>query len=72
LKQDRIEVSLGPGFTDSDLAVVRALPGRRWHGRRKIWIAPDPDEALRMLEGSFGPERLEVSAEHAGSAAPTT
>lgn len=61
LKQDRIEVSLGPGFTESDLDVVRMLPGRRWDRDRQVWTAPDPGPALAALKRSFGPERLDVS-----------
>lgn len=46
-----IEVALGPGFTREDLAFVKSFRGRRWEGRRKVWIVPDRDEALaRLLE----------------------
>jgi len=69
LKSDRLHITLGRGFTEADLAVVRALPGRRWNADRKVWSAPDPDAALAVLERSFGAERLIVTRD-ARSAAP--
>jgi site-specific recombinase XerD len=55
-------VSLGPGFRASDLAVVRALPGRRWDATRRLWIVPDPVAGFRRLRAAFGAERLVVAA----------
>lgn len=66
LKPHRIEISLGRGFSDVDLAVVRALSGRRWEPRRRVWTAPDPEVALAVLERSFGRDRLVVSGASSG------
>lgn len=57
---DHLEVVLHRGFTTLDLAYIRALPVRRWHPRRRVWLVPDPDTALPRLEAHFGPERLRV------------
>ncbi|MEQ9398148.1 MAG: site-specific integrase [Longimicrobiales bacterium] len=57
---DHVEVTLGRGFTAVDLACIKALPLRRWHPDRKVWLAPDPDRALSHLEAHFGPERLRL------------
>lgn len=55
-----IELTLGPGFAEEDLQVVRGLPGRRWNPERRAWIVPHASEALRVLEAHFGTARLHV------------
>lgn len=57
---DRIEIELHPGFGRAELDVVRALPGRRWHGERRIWSAPGAAEALEALVTAWGEDRVVV------------
>jgi len=52
--QDRIEVTLRPGFTQKELDVVRALPGRRWNPERRSWTAPHARAAVKALTAVFG------------------
>lgn len=52
--QDRIEIALRPGFTRKELGVVKALPGRQYHERRRIWIVPNGRAAIRTLRRVFG------------------
>jgi integrase/recombinase XerD len=63
-------VTLGAGWTARDLAVVRALPGRRWLPDARVWVAPDPKRALERLEAGFGPARLGVRVVETPSAKP--
>ena len=35
-----LDVRLGAGFDESDLALVRGLPGRRWNQDRQVWTVP--------------------------------
>lgn len=60
LDEDRIEISLRPGFGRRELDVVRSLVGRRWDGGRRVWIAPRAKEALAVLTGAFGEAALAV------------
>lgn len=60
LDEDRIEISLRPGFGRRELDVVRSLIGRRWDGRRRVWIAPRAKEALAFLMREFGKAALAV------------
>ena len=54
-EEDRIEITLQPGFTRTELDVVRALPGRRYDVGRHIWSARNPKHrALLMLLYSAG------------------
>ena len=55
LGEDRIEITLHPGFTREDLDVVRALPGRRYDAQRRVWIASAGREAITTLMEAFGP-----------------
>lgn len=57
---DRLELSLGRGFSESDLARVRTLPGRRWDPGRRVWVVPDPGRSLEKLKAAFEGERLRV------------
>ncbi|MEN8376683.1 MAG: tyrosine-type recombinase/integrase, partial [Gemmatimonadota bacterium] len=61
LERTHIEISLEPGFTEADLAVVRGLPHRRWDSARRLWTVPEPEAALAVLRASFGPKRVLVS-----------
>jgi len=58
--QDRIEVTLSPGFTDQELDIVRALPGRRYDAQRRVWVAPRAQECVARLTRAFGPEGVVV------------
>jgi site-specific recombinase XerD len=62
---DRVEITLRPGFTRRELDVVRALPGRRYDAGRKVWIAPGAEAARAALESAFGLERLAGTSEAA-------
>ncbi len=52
--EDRIGITLHPGFTRKELDVVRALPGRRYDARRRVWIAPSGRAALATLKEVLG------------------
>ncbi|MFC1659989.1 tyrosine-type recombinase/integrase [Gemmatimonadota bacterium] len=52
--EDRIEITLRPGFTREELDVVRALAGRRYDARRRVWAAPDGSAAIATLTAVFG------------------
>jgi site-specific recombinase XerD len=54
LGEDRIEITLRPGFTRKELDEVRALPGRRYDVERRVWIAPDGRSAITTLTAAFG------------------
>ncbi|HKK94365.1 MAG TPA: site-specific integrase [Longimicrobiales bacterium] len=56
-----LHVALSSGWTEQDLSVVRALPGRRWDPEGRVWHVPDADRALPLLEEAFGPERLDIT-----------
>ncbi|MEX2465848.1 MAG: tyrosine-type recombinase/integrase, partial [Gemmatimonadota bacterium] len=60
LAEDRIEITLSPGFNPEALAAVKALPGRKYLDRRRIWTAPNAREALASLRTAIGAERLLV------------
>lgn len=59
--EDRIEIELCPGFGRRELDVVRSLDGRRWDERRRVWIAPRAQQALRTLVAAFGEEGVAVT-----------
>ena len=61
-EEDRIEITLQPGFTRTELDVVRALPGRRYDVGRHIWSAPDARVAITTLTEAFGAGSVLVSA----------
>jgi site-specific recombinase XerD len=58
--EDRIEVTLGPGFTRKELDAVRALPDRKYDPRRQIWTAPHGRKAMATLAGTFGADGVLV------------
>ena len=66
--ENRLEVKLHPGFTRAELDVVRALQGRRWDRRRRLWTAPNPDRSLAVLVGAWGEERVRVTRGEAEAA----
>jgi integrase/recombinase XerD len=59
--EDRIEITLHPGFTRTELDVVRALPNRRYDVGRHIWSAPNACEAIATLTEAFGAGSVAVS-----------
>lgn len=52
--EDRIEITLNPGFSQAHLEVVRGLPGRHWDPARRVWVAPGTRSALMALRAAFG------------------
>jgi site-specific recombinase XerD len=60
--QDRVEITLRSGFSQTELNVIRALPGRRYDAKRRIWTAPLGSAAIQKLEAAFGPGRVRVMA----------
>jgi integrase/recombinase XerD len=70
--EDRIEIILHPGFTRTELDVVRGLPGRRYDAGRRIWIASNASEAVTTLKAAFGAGGVLVTArsEPAGAEDP--
>jgi integrase/recombinase XerD len=61
--EDRIEITLRPGFTRRELDVVRALPFRRYDGRRRVWIAPGGRAAIATLMAALGAGGITVVPE---------
>ncbi len=57
---DRVEITLGVGWTARDLAIVRSLPGRRWLPGARVWVVPNPKRVLERLEVAFGASRLDA------------
>jgi integrase/recombinase XerD len=66
--EDRIEISLRPGFTRKELDVVRGLPGRRYDAQRRIWTVPGAGGAIAILTKAFGAAGVTVVPR----SAPTT
>jgi len=60
--EDRIEITLRPGFTQKELDVVRGLPGRRYDARRRTWVASNAPEAIKTLTNAFGAGGVMVTA----------
>jgi integrase/recombinase XerD len=58
--RENVEITLHPGFTHKELDVVRALPGRRYDARRRVWTAPDGRAAITTLTAAFGPDGVLV------------
>jgi site-specific recombinase XerD len=52
--QERIEITLRPGFSRKELDVVRGLKGRRYDAGRRIWIASHAPAAIKTLTDAFG------------------
>jgi site-specific recombinase XerD len=48
-----VDVAFGPGFTAADVAVVKALPGRRWDPSRKVWTVPASPAVTTALVERF-------------------
>jgi len=73
VRGNQLAVTLSSGWTEKDLAVVRALPDRRWDPEARAWRVPDAGRALPRLEAAFGVERLKVTTigDGGGSDAPT-
>jgi integrase/recombinase XerD len=70
LEEDRIEITLSPGFNPEVLAAVKALPGRKYLERRRIWSAPNAREALASLRRALGADRLLVIGDELPPARP--
>ena len=69
--EDRIEITLHPGFSRAQLDVVRALPGRRYDPERRVWMAPDARSAVQALTEAFGLDACAVEEVHpAGNGSP--
>ncbi len=60
--KQHLEVRLGSGWSDTDLEVLRALPGRRWDASRGVWLVPDTPSVLQELHEAFGSDRIDVEA----------
>ena len=60
--EDRIEITLRPGFTPAELNVVRSLPGRRYDAGRRVWIAPGAQAAIAALTQALGAGCVSASA----------
>jgi len=56
----RLEITLQPGFTRVDLNAVKALPGRRYDARRRIWIVPPSVTAVAALVAELGSDAVGV------------
>jgi site-specific recombinase XerD len=58
---ENIEITLRPGFTRRELDVVRALPGRRYDPRRRVWTVPDGRAAIATLTKAWGSGGVDVA-----------
>jgi integron integrase len=47
-------------YTSEDLGAVKAVPGRRWDGERRVWLLPQTPTTLTALKLVFG-SRLVVT-----------
>ncbi|MBI4545471.1 MAG: phage integrase N-terminal SAM-like domain-containing protein, partial [Gemmatimonadetes bacterium] len=54
LRDGRLELRFQRRFSQADLEAVKAIPGRRWHPERRIWLLPHKPESLSALTRSFG------------------
>ncbi|MEZ4417978.1 MAG: tyrosine-type recombinase/integrase [Gemmatimonadota bacterium] len=70
--EDRAEITLLPGFGARELALVRALPGRRYDPARRVWLVPGAERTLAALRAAFGVERLVVRGRDPADAAGTS
>jgi site-specific recombinase XerD len=70
--EDCIEITLRRGFTRKELNAVRALPGRKYDARRRVWTAPNGGAAVAALTVALGARGVEVApgSEPATDAAP--
>ena len=60
-REDRLEVRLRDGFARAELDVVKALYGRRWDERRRLWSVPHAAAALSELIAAWGVDRVLVA-----------
>ena len=64
-----LEVALGRGFTEEDLASIKAVRGRRWDPERLVWILPRGQAVEERLARAFG-ERIQPADRARGRASP--
>lgn len=60
------EITIEPPVSRPVLDVVRALPGRRWDAKRKVWTAPHPREVVVTLVGALGSQAVWVDSGRSG------
>jgi integron integrase len=65
----RLELTFGRGFTADDVALVKSIPGRRWHPDDLVWTLPNTHASMAALTRALGP-RLLVTREPVGDPAP--
>jgi site-specific recombinase XerD len=65
-----LDVSLEGRFAQADLDVVRGLPGRKWDGRRRVWVVPGGEEVIAALRQRFGDRVHVVEAPAAAATVP--
>lgn len=59
-----LEVTFDPGFSDDDVAVVKAIEGRRWVPARLTWLIPNRPDALDTLSRAMGDRLVTSDAAH--------
>lgn len=59
--EDRVEITLRSGFTRKELDAVRAMPGRIYDPRRRVWTAPVGRAAIAILIASLGADAVTVT-----------
>ena len=57
-KEGRLLIRLRGRIHPQVLDAVKALPGRRYHPERALWIAPHPDDAIRRLHRWLGRDQI--------------
>jgi integron integrase len=65
-----LEVTFDPGFSDDDVAAVKAIPGSRWVPARLTWLVPNRPAALETLSRAMGDRVVMSDAAHHAAREP--
>ena len=49
-------------YSTERVAVIRTVPGRRWHPEEKYWTVPHTAETLKRMRDLFTSDRVVVAA----------
>jgi len=68
--EDAVEITLRRGFTPTELAVVRTLPGRTYDADRYVWTVPDAARTIATLRSAYGTRGVKVMGGRGGVGSP--